>query len=168
MALASVLIALTIAAQAPPTPSDCLWDAAGQRQQQAWLSQYNADPGGLMKTTLAADLTASLAATCKVSADKVRNLLVARTMEIGAEAFWERDMQNPGALARSWEGLSEAHRVQLRHWAATAIGDGNGEEGALDGLPAFAKGAGLIDPNGSGMVHLMGYMLGRGYRELAS
>ncbi|WGM37948.1 hypothetical protein [Caulobacter sp. NIBR1757] len=168
MALVSVLIALAITTPALPAPSDCLWNAAGERQRQAWLSQYNTDPAGLLKTTLAADLTASLAAACKVPGDKVRNLLVARTMENGAEAFWDRDMQNSGALGRSWEGLSEAHRVQLRRWAATAIVDGNGEESELDGLPAFAKGAGLTDPNGPGMRHLMGYMLGRGYRELAS
>ena len=165
MALVSVLIALAVTA--PPTASDCLWNTAGERQRQAWLSQYNADPGGLLKTTVDSDLTASLAASCKVPADKVRNLLVARTMEIGAEAFWDRDMQSPGALARSWDGLSEGHRAQLRHWATTAIGDGNGEEGRLDGLPAFAEGAGLTDPNGQAMMHLMGYMLGRGYRELA-
>jgi hypothetical protein len=76
-------------------------------------------------------------------------------------------MQQPGALARSWAALTEAERVQLRRWAASAIDDGNGDEVEMTGFPAFARGAGLKDPNGPGMMHVMGYMLGRGYRELA-
>jgi hypothetical protein len=119
-----------------------------------------------MKTTLAADVAAGLAATCRVPVDRVRNLLVARTMELGAESYWDREMQQPGALARSWAALSEGDRVQLRRWAATAIDDGNGDEMEMRGLEPFAKGAGLKDPNGPGMTHVMGYMLGRGYREL--
>lgn len=166
MALVPVLIALALTTPALLAPSDCLWDAVGPSQRQAMLGQYSSDPGALMKTALAADVTAGLATTCKVPAGKVRNLLVARTMEVGSEAWWDREMQQPGALARSWAALSEADRAQLRRWAASAIDDGNGDEMEMDGLEAFAKGAGLKDPNGPGMMHVMGYMLGRGYREL--
>lgn len=95
----------------------------------------------------------------------MRNLLVAHALEMGAEAWWDRDLQQPGALTRSWDALSEPQRVQMRRWAATAINDGNGDEMELDALPAFAQGAGLQDPNGPAMTHLMGYILGRGYRE---
>jgi hypothetical protein len=163
----ALLAALGLAQPAQASPSDCLWDAVGPTRRDAWLGQYVSDPGGLMKTTLPAELTAGLAATCEVPAGKVRDLLVARTVETGAEAWWDREMQKPGALARSWEALSEPERAQLRRWAATAIDDGNGDEVEMDGLPAFARGAGLQDPNGPGMMHVMGYMMGRGYRELA-
>lgn len=166
MALASILAALAMAASATP-PSDCLWEVVGPTRREAWLGQYVGDPRALMKMTLTADLTAGLAATCQVPADRVRDLLVARAVETGAEAWWDREMQQPGALARSWEALTEPERVQIRRWAATAIADGNGDEVDMDGLPAFARGAGLPDPNGPGMTHVMGYMMGRGYRELA-
>lgn len=167
MTLASILVALALTAPALSVPSDCLWDAVGPSQRQTMLGQYNSDPGALMKTTLAADVTAGLAVTCKVPADRVRNLLVARTMEIASEAWWDREMQQPGALARSWAALSEAERIQLRRWAETAIDDGNGDEMEMGGFEPFAKGAGLKDFNGPGVMHLMGYMLGRGYREQA-
>lgn len=167
LALASVLIALTITVQPMPASSDCLWDAVGSTQRQAWLGRYITDPRALMKTVVEADVASALATTCKVPVDKVRNLLLARTMELGAEAWWDREMQQPGALARSWAALSEAERVQLRRWAASAIDDGNGDEVEMTGFPAFAQGAGLTDPGGPGMTHLMSYMLGRGYRELA-
>ena len=159
--------ALGLADPIPTPPSDCLWNAVGQARRDSWLGHYVSDPAALMKTTLPADQTAGLAATCKVPADKVRELLVARAVETGAEAWWDREMQRPGALARSWAALSEPERAQIRRWAATAIDDGNGDELAMDGLPAFARGAGLQDPNGPGMTHVMGYMMGRGYRELA-
>lgn len=164
-----VLLALLAAVGlAKPTvsPSDCLWEAAGPTQRHAWLSQYDSDPSGLVKTSMAKDRTAALAVACGVPTDRVRHLLIARALEVGAEAWWDRDMQQPGALARSWAALTEAERAQMRLWAATAIDDGNGDELDMDGLPAFARGAGLADPNGRGMMHLMGYMLGRGYREL--
>lgn len=167
LALASVLIALTITVQPMSASSDCLWEAIGPTQRQAWLGRYIADPRALMTTVVEADVASDLATTCRVPVDKVRNLLVARTMELGAEAWWDREMQQPGALARSWAALTEAERVQLRRWAASAIDDGNGDEVEMTSFPAFAQGAGLKDPNGPGMMHVMGNMLGRGYRELA-
>ena len=166
MALVPVLIALAITAPALPAPSDCLWEAVGPTQRQTWLGLYNSDPRALMKTTLTADRTAGLAASCSVPPGKVRDVLVARVLETGAEAWWDREMQAPGALARSWAALSEPERAQMRRWAATAIDDGNGDEVEMDALPAFLRAAGLEDPNGPAMTHLMGYLLGRGYREL--
>ena len=163
----ALLAALGLAEPAQASPADCLWDAVGPTQRDAWLSQYVSDPGGLMKTRLAEDRAVGLAAACRVPADRVRHLLVARALELGAEAYWDRERQSPGALARSWAALTEGERAQIRLWAATAIDDGDGAELPMDGLPAFARDAGLENANEPAMMHLMGYLLGRGYQELA-
>ena len=168
--VAALILLAALGLGEPPSASrsDCLWQAVGPTQRHAWLSQYVSDPGGLMRTRLSPDRAAELATACQVPAGEVRDLLVARALELGAEAYWDREMQRPGALAHSWAALTEGQRAEMRRWAATAIDDGNGDELDMDGLPAFGQGAGLKDANGPGMMHLMGYMLGRGYRELAS
>lgn len=162
MAAALILIAALATGQpAAPSTSDCLWEAAGPSQQKVWLSGYDKNPAGVMAITP----PDGVEVTCDVTVSRARNLLVARVLEHGAEAWWARDMQRPGALGESWAALREDQRVKLRRWAVTAIADGNGDEEDIDPLPDFGQKAGLTKAEGPGMMHLMGYMLGRGYRE---